>query len=50
MRELRMVETLLGKYQVNEAKASSEFYKEGALGEHSKSLRLLLEIIKGVRR
>ena len=50
LRELRMVETLLGKYQVNEAKSSSEFYKEGALGEHSKSLRLLLEIIKGVRR
>ena len=50
LRELRMVETLLGKYQVNEAKASSEFYKEGALGEHSKPLRLLLEIIKGVRR
>ena len=35
---------------LNEAKSSSEFYKEGALGEHSKSLRLLLEIIKGVRR
>lgn len=50
LRELRMVETLLGKYQVNEAKASSEFYKEGALGEHSKPLRLLLEVIKGVRR
>ena len=50
LRELRIVETALGKYQINEARASSEFYKEGALGEHSKPLRLLLEIIKGVRR
>lgn len=50
LRELRMVETLLGKYQLNEAKSSSEFYKEGALGEHSKFIRMLLEVIKGVRR
>ena len=50
LRELRMVDTMLGKYQLNEAKSSSEFYKEGALGEHSKFIRMLLEIIKGVRR
>ena len=50
LRELRMVDTMLGKYQLNEAKSSSEFYKEGALGEHSKFIRMLLEVIKGVRR
>ena len=44
---LREVETALTGYQINEAKASSKFYEEGALGEHSKPLRLLLEVLKG---
>lgn len=45
--KLREVETALTGYQINEAKASSKFYEEGALGEHSKPLRLLLEVLKG---